>query len=818
MTDEKLTTNPVGKSVPRIDIYEKLTGAAVFADDMQFGPGLYYGRLVRSPHAHALVKGVDASKALEMPGVKAVVTGRDVSARIGLYLIDRPIFASDRVRYVGDPVAGVIAISEEIAEEAAQLVVVEYEELPAVFDPVEGAQPDAPLLHPDLGEYKVANFIFPQPGTNISEHFKLRKGDVESAWSECAAIVEGTFRLPQIQHVPIEPHVAVGLWEPSGQVTLWTCSQSPFAQRDLIAQSLGIPHGNLRVVSPYVGGGFGGKAGVSMEVNAVVMARAVKGHPVKLRMTREEEFLCTTARQSLVAHTKIGCDAEGNLLAMETEYYFGGGAYNDYGVNISRAAGYSCTGPYTIPNVKGDSYCVYTNSPIGSAMRGFGMPEIHWGIEQIMDQLAEKIGMDPAEFRRRNCVKTGDTILTGMEMPAIDLAACIDKVTEAISWGNDQSWGRSPTLGKVSGVGQGLRPQPASAHCPGLDSTGPHKERGKGIAIMWKAPAMPPNPGSAAMVRFNEDATVNVEVGAQDLGQGAFTVIAQMAAQALGVPYEWVRVSVPVDTKYSPYEWQTVASRITWSTGNAVKAAAEDAKRQILEIVADHWGEDPNDLDIKDGKVISYKSEEEQPLQNMVVYGLPNENFEGWKGGPIVGRGKFMPTYVTNLDFETGQGARAVVHYTVGAQAVDLEVDTETGQVDFLKIASAYDVGKAINPDLVLTQIEGVAVHGISSTFEALQVDEKGQPLNHSFVDYRIATAVDAPQEIHGDIVETPLEDGPWGARGVGEHVMVPTAPAIANAIHDALGIRFNDLPLSAEKIFLALQGREMNDATLGRD
>ncbi|MGD1992483.1 MAG: xanthine dehydrogenase family protein molybdopterin-binding subunit, partial [Anaerolineae bacterium] len=761
--------------VPRIDAYDKVTGAAPFADDLQFGPGLHYGRLVRSPYAHARIERIDVSKALAVPGVKAVVTGRDVAARIGLYLIDRPIFAQDRVRYVGDPVAGVVAVSQEIAERAAQLVEVDYEELPAVFDPVESAQPDAPLLHPDLGDYEVANFIFPEPGTNVSEHFKLRKGDVGSAWPSCAAIVEETFRLPHIQHVPIEPHVAVALWEPSDEVTLWTSSQSPFAQRDLIAQSLGIPHGNLRVVSPYVGGGFGGKAGVSMEVYAVVMARAVKGHPVKLRMTREEEFVATTVRQALVAQTKIGCDAEGNLLAMETAYYFGGGAYNDYGVNIARAAGYSCTGPYDIPNVRGDSYCVYTNMPIGSAMRGFGMPEIHWGIEQIMDQLAEKIGMDPAEFRRRNCVRTGDTILTGMEMPAIDLEACIDKVTQAIDWD---------------------RREPPS---------GPRKRRGKGIAIMWKAPAMPPNPGSSAVVRFNEDATVNVEIGAQELGQGAFTVAAQVAAEALGVPYEWVRVSAPVDTKYSPYEWQTVASRITWSMGNAVKAAAEDARRQILEIVADHWDEDPGDLDIRDGRVISYKSEREQPLESMVVYGLPNEDFEGWTGGPVVGRGKFMPTYVTNLDPETGQGTRAVVHYTVGAQAVDLEVDTETGQVDVLKIASAYDVGKAINPDLIMTQIEGGAVHGMSSAFEALVFDERGRPLNANLVDYRILNAADVPQEIHGDYVETPLEDGPWGARGVGEHVMVQTAPAIANAIHDALGIRFNDLPLSAEKIFLAL-------------
>jgi len=777
----KTTYDPVGKSVGRVDTHEKVTGSAIYTDDLQFGPGLYYGRLVRSPHAHALVKSIDSSQALALPGVKAVVTSQDAPGRIGLYLIDRPIFAGDRVRYVGDPVAGVVAVNEEIAEEATRLVQVEYEQLPAVFDPVEAADPDAILIHPDLGEYDVANFIFPQPGSNISEHFKLRKGDVESAWPQCAAIVEGSFRLPQIQHVPIEPHVAVSQWEPSGQVTLWTCSQSPFAQRDLIAQSLGIPHGDLRVVSPYVGGGFGGKAGISMEVYAVVMARAVKGRPVKLRMTREEEFVTTTTRQSLAARTKIGCDAEGNLLAMQTVYYFGGGAYNDYGVNIARAAGYSCTGPYDIPNIMGDSLCVYTNRPIGSAMRGFGMPEIHWGIEQIMDQLAEKISMDPADFRRRNCVRTGDTILTGMEMPPIDLVACIDKVTDAIGWDQAKE-GASKT---------------ASA---------PHKKRGQGIAIMWKAPAMPPNPGSSAIVRFNEDATLNVEIGAQELGQGAFTVLAQIAAHTLGIPYEWVRVSVPVDTKYSPYEWQTVASRITWSTGNAVKAAAEDAKRQILEIVAQRWGEDPDDLDIREGKVISFKSEEEQSLKGMVVYGLPNEDYEGWTGGPIVGQGRFMPTYVTNLDAETGQGTRAVVHYTVGAQAIDLEIDTETGEVDILKIASTYDVGKAINPDLILTQIEGGAVHGLSSAFEALQFDEQGHPLNPSFVDYRIITAVDVPREIHGQFVETPLDDGPWGARGVGEHVMVQTAPAIANAIYDALGIRFSDLPLSAEKIFLALQ------------
>ena len=409
-------------------------------------------------------------------------------------------------------------------------------------------------------------------------------------------------------------------------------------------------------------------------------------------------------------------------------------------------------------------------------MRGFGMPEIHWGLEQVMDRLAEKTGMDPAEFRRRNCVRTGDNILTGMSMPGINLIECIDRAAKAINWGKKEP------------------------------PTAPNRRRGKGIAIMWKAPAMPPNPGSSAIIRFNEDATVNVFVGGQEIGQGTFTIAAQIAADTLGVPYESVRVTGnPVDTKYSPYEWQTVASRLTWSMGNAVKAAAQDVRGKILDVVAQYWNEDVKDLDIKHGTVVSYKSEREQSLKKMVVYGLPNENFEGWQGGPILGTGKFMPTYVTGLDPETGQGARAVVHYTVGAQAVDLEVDMDSGQIEILKIASAYDVGKAINPDLVLTQIEGGAVHGLSSAFEAMFFDAKGKLINPSLVDYKIATSMDTPREIHGDIIETALDDGPYGARGVGEHVMVQTAPAIANALYNALGVRFNKLPLSSEKVYLGM-------------
>jgi carbon-monoxide dehydrogenase large subunit len=322
---------------------------------------------------------------------------------------------------------------------------------------------------------------------------------------------------------------------------------------------------------------------------------------------------------------------------------------------------------------------------------------------------------------------------------------------------------------------------------------------------MWKAPAMPPNAGSSAWVELTEDAKVIVGVGGQDIGQGTFTVAAQMAAAALGVPYDWVRVATPVDTRYSPYEWQTVASRLTWSMGNAIVNAATDARRQILETVAEAWNEDLEKLDIINGVVVSYLSEREVPLKNLVIYGLPKPDDQGWVGGPVIGRGSFMPTYVTGLDPETGQGERAVVHYTTGAQAVEVEVDLVTGRVKVIRGAAAFDVGKAINPELVQAQMEGGFVQGLSSAlFEDLQL-ENGIPLNPSFVDYRIATSSDIPEDIQAMIVEVPQDDGPWGARGIGEHAMVPTIPAIANAIFDAVGVRMDSPPFTSEKVFLAM-------------
>jgi CO/xanthine dehydrogenase Mo-binding subunit len=455
--------------------------------------------------------------------------------------------------------------------------------------------------------------------------------------------------------------------------------------------------------------------------------------------------------------------------------YWDGGAYTEYGVNIARAAGYSCTGPYYIPNVKADSYCVYTNHTVGGPYRGFGMSELHTGVDQCMDELAEMIGMDKVEFLHLNRVEEGDILSTGMVMHPTGLSECLTKVAEAIEWGEKS---------------------PPSA---------PNKRRGKGVGLMWKAPAMPPNAGSSAVIEMNEDGTVSLAVSGQEIGQGTFTVMAQLAAATLGVPYEWVRVRGPIDTQSSPYEWQTVASRLTWSTGNAVRSAALDARKQILDMVSESWEEEAEDLDIKNGVVISYKSEKEIPLNDIVVYGMPKENFEGWIGGPVVGRGSFMPTYITGLDAETGQGERAVVHFTTGAEGFEIEVDIDTGKIDVIKAVAAFDVGKAINPELVHAQMEGGLVQGISSAvFEELMLKE-GMVQNPSFVDYRIATSADIPDEMETFIVEVPQDDGPWGARGVGEHPMVPAIAAFANAIYDAVGVRFDGPPFTAEKVFLAM-------------
>ncbi len=773
-------TLDVGISVPRNDALEKVTGGARYAGDLKF-PGMLYVKLLRSEYAHARIVRVDVGKVQNLPGVKAIVTGKEFPYRMGLYLRDRTPYAVDKVRYYGEPVAGVAAESLEIAEEALKLIEVEYEELPPVLDLLEAIKPASTLVHPDLREYQHVAAVFPVPDTNISNHFRIRKGNVERGFAEADLIVEDEYFVPHIQHSPIEPHAAIALYDRQGKLTIWASSQSPFAMRNILSQSLNWPMNKVRVISPHVGGGFGGKAGLNVEAALVPLAIKCRNHPVKLVCTREEEFRDTFVRQGMFCRLKTGVKEDGRLIAQEFEMYWDGGAYTEYGVNVTRAAGYSSSGVYDIPNMKTDSYCVYTNKPVGGPLRGFGHGENHWAMEQHIDQIAHRLGMDPVALRRINLHRDGSTNATGEVLCNPGIGQCLERAAELIGWQD------------VTG--------------PGATTPDVKTIRAKGIACMTKAPAMPNDAASSAVVKLNDDGTVSLSIGAQELGQGAFTVLAQILANELGVRYEDVRIQ-PIDTDYSAYEWQTVASRITYSCGRAVIAAAGDARRQILDHGSKYFGVPVENVELSESKVFVKDDPGKSVPISTLSLSVTLPDFSGY-GGPVIGRGTFIPEGITAMDPETGQSHKPVANWTYGAQAVEIELNLETGRIRIIKVSAVYDAGKVINPITAATQVEGGVIQGISiGLLEEMKFDNEGRLLNPSYVDYKIVTAADIPDELLIDFVEVPQEDGPYGARGIGEHVMVPTPPAIANALYHAAGIRMRTLPMTSEKVYWALKER----------
>lgn len=774
----------VGKPSPRIDSKEKVTGATRFVDDLEFGPKLLFAAIVESPHAHAKIEHIDTSRAEAVPGVVKVVTGKEFPYRFGLYMHDRYIFAQDRVRFVGEQVAAVIARHPATAKKAAALVNVTYKELEpllSVYDAI-GDNPKG-ITHPDLKNYFHVPWFFPREDSNIAHLRKVRRGDVEKAFEEADYVFEDQYVVPRYAHCAIEYHAAVGLLDHSGRLTMWTASQSPHTQRHLFTQALetlGFTHKDVRVISPAVGGGFGGKAGVSMEILAAALATTVKGSPVKVLWSREQEFYNTYQRQGVHARLKIGVKKDGTLTALDQVLYWDAGAYVEYGANVVNAAGLSATGPYRIPNIKIDSVCVYTNLPPGGPYRGFGYSEFIFGLESHFDEIAKKLNIDPVEFRKKNAIREGDSLAYGGKMNPNGLQEAIEKVAQAVEWDKE------------------------------VTSNDPNIAVGKGISLMWKAPAMPPNASSSAFLKFNEDASLNILVSAMEIGQGYLMAMAQIAAEVLGVPPERIRVETP-DTDRNPYEWQTVASHITWGCGNAVKRAAEDAREQIFDLVAGVLGKTREGLYLEDSSVKSQNEPGFQlPLKDFVISGLMMQDGT-WRGGPINGRGMFMPEFSSAIsDPETGQGGKPMVHYTVGASAIRVEIDKQTGRVRIPKVALAVDAGKAINPDLVNGQIVGGLLQGLATVlYEDMRFDEKGKLLNPNFTDYKIPTSLDIPEEIIPIIVEVPQPDGPFGARGVGEHTMIPAAPIVANAVADALGLRIKSMPITAEKIALAIKEQQ---------
>ena len=769
----------VGVSIDRVDGIKKVTGQAKYVDDMKMARMLY-AQVKRSPYAHAKILSIDTSEAEKLPGVKSVITGEYYKKRGGLYLEDKNFLAVGTAKFRGEAVAAVAAETLEIAQQAVDLIKVEYEELPAVTNAIEGMKPDAPIIHPDLGSYKVAPIFHPIAGTNISHHFKLRKGDVEKGFAESDYVTEHTYYVPHVQHVPIEPHVAVAQYEADGKLTVWASCQSPFAVRQALAASFDLPLNKVRVISPYVGGGFGAKAGTTLEGIVIPLSMLNCGRPVKLNYTREEEFEDSYVRQGVHIKIKTGVRKDGKILAEKVEYIWDAGAYTEYGVNIVKAAGLAALGPYDIRNAWADSYCVYTNHPVGGPYRGFGMCEIHFGLEQNLDVVAHEIGISEVEIRRINGLRAGGITGTGQVLEDSGYQDCLETVIKEMDYD-------TPSV-----------------------SPSPTKVRAKGIAGGWKSPSMPTDVASAAIIRMNEDGTFFLMTSGQDIGQGSDTALTQIAAEVLSVDPSKITIRTG-DTDHTPYEWQTVASRTTYCAGNAVKLAAEDARDEILDLAQIKMGYGKRDLELRDGFVVHKMHPEIKVPISTFALGLTMPDASGIHG-PLIGKGSFVVPNNMGFDHETGQGTKPVAFWTMGVNGAEVEIDTETGEIRVLKMVSCFDPGKVINPKLYDAQVEGAMVQALGTAlFEELKLKD-GKVLNKSFVDYKIPTADDMPEMVV-KVAEHAEPTGPFGARGIGEPVMVPGAPAIANAIANALGVRFYRMPITADDVLKALKEKKAQEA-----
>ena len=771
----------IGVSVPRVDGVKKVTGAAKYVGDMKW-PRMLYAKCVKSPYAHAKILSIDVSAAKAMKGVHDVITGDYYTKRGGLYLEDKNFLAVNTVKFCGEPVVAVAAETPEIAEAACELVKVEYEPLPVINNPMEGMAKDAVLIHPELHTYKVVPIFHPQAHTNISHHHIIRKGDADAAFKYAEEhpdeyyITEHEYHVPHVQHTPIENHIAVAQYEPDGKCTVWASCQSPYAVRQALSATFDIPLNKMRIISPYVGGGFGAKAGTTIEGIIIPLAMHCKGRPVMMEYTREEEFVNSYVRQGLYTKIKTAVrKSDGKFLAVQNDFYWDGGAYTEYGVNIVKASGFASTGPYEFDNVKTDAYCVYTNNPVGGPYRGFGMCEIHFGIEQNIDEVAKEIGMDPIEIRRVNGLAPGKSTGTGEIMKSCGFLEALDQVAEAIEYD-----------------------KPCDA------PSGPHKVRGKGIAGGWKSPSQPTNAGSAAIIRMNEDGTFFLMTSGHDIGQGSDTALTQIAAEVLCCDPSKFTIRTG-DTDHTPYEWQTVASRITYCAGNAIKLAAEDLKEKLLDLAQIKLGYIKRELYLEDGWIINRNHPESRMPMSDLALGLAFEDGSGY-GGPAIGVGTFTLPNNINYDPATGYSPKPAAFWTTAAAGAEVEIDTETGVIEVKKMVESCDPGHIVNPELYKAQVEGGMMQALGTVlYEELKLKD-GKVLNKSFVDYKIPTIDNAPETFIAMGVEHPEETGPYGARGIGEPAMVPGAPAIANAIYNATGCRFTEMPITPERMLKALQ------------
>ncbi len=745
----------VGRSLPRLEARDKVTGRAEYTHTMRL-PGMLHAKIFRSTVAHGRIRSIDTSAAKNVPGVHRVVTCEDVRKVIpapyyGPAFHDQPILAIDKVHYVGEPVAAVLAADPHVAEEAAQLIVAEYEELPAIFDEVEAAD-NKTLVHEELkpaGTFADLKHLKGRKGTNIALDFKLRRGDVDKAFAAAAHVFEHTFRTQKVLHLALEPFASIADWNERG-VTIYTASQGPSFVRTEIARLLGWPENRVRIKVPYLGGGFGSKLYIKMEALATALSMIAR-RPVKVALTMEEQFY-TITRHPSTFRIKTGVDKSGRITARKCEVYWNGGAYADVGPRVTQKSGFTASGPYDIDNVWVDSYALYTNLPPAGALRGFGIPQLVWGYESHTDMIARALKLDPLEFRRKNLLREGQPHATGQIVRDAKLEAVLDRVAERLNWGKP--------LERGSGT----------------------VRRGRGLAVAIKAVISPTT--SVANITIAADGSATLFCGTVDMGQGSDTAMAQIVGEVLDIPAQSVRI-VPRDTDVTPYDMGTLGSRSLFHMGHAVRLAAQDARDKIKALARDVGEPEGSNI----------------PLPELF------KKKYGMQAGNIVGTGIYKPDYVPP-DAATGLTPNVTPFWMCAASGAEVEVDTETGHVRIARLITVVDCGRPLNPKIVETQISGAALMQLGFTmFEKMHIDA-GQVTNASLADYKIPGILDVPRVMENEAVDAHQSNGPFGAKGVGETATFCVSPAIANAIEDACGVRLTALPLNAEAVFRALRAK----------
>jgi 4-hydroxybenzoyl-CoA reductase subunit alpha len=752
--------NLIGKRLPRVDGIPKVTGEGAFTDDMSL-PGMLYGKILSSPYPHAKILNIDISKALRVKGVKGIITGKNtLGLKYGIFEIpefpaNHQILAVDKVRYIGDEVAAVAAIDEDIAEEALELIKIDYEPLPAVFDPEEAMKDDAPKVHEDVNN-------------NICTHISWEFGDLERGFKEADHIREDRFITKAISHCQIEPHAALANFDLSGKLTVWSATQSPYMQCVQLAKVLGMPESKVRVINPYVGGGFGGKVELMSYVSCAALLSKIIQKPVKIRLTREEVFTATRQKHPMIVDLKTGIKKDGRIVASKMKIIADGGAYTSTGPIAIFASGAFWVTLYKIPNVKYDGYRVFTNKPVRGARRGHGGPQPRFAAESQIDMLAEDLSMDAVEIRLKNALNPGDILPNRTVVTSCGLSDCIKEVARNMDFKKND--GKFP------------------------------KSRGKGIGCSSFASGMliPPHNISGALAKVQIDGGVTLLVGISEIGQGSDTIMSQIMADELGIGIEDIRITSG-DTEITPPHAGSYSNRGTLWAGNAVKVAARDVKKQIFEVAASLLEANIEDLEAKDrriyvkgspGKGLSFKE--------VVAVSFLREN-----GNPILARGFYRPN-IDIVDFKTGEG-RFSPGYSFDTQGIEVEVDRGTGEVKILNMIIAHDCGIAINPMSVEGQIEGatISMGGGEALFEEV-IMEDGALLNPLFLTYRIPTSMEMPN-IKSFLIEAIDPNLPLGAK-TSEGTLVSTCAAVANAIYNATGVRIKDLPITPEKILRELE------------